>query len=118
MASCGVLRFGQLAGQAFVLGVSQARFDLLRKGNVLDSLLQQDENTHPRILIFDEKFEFAPLYHLTQTTLDAASSQLERLITQRDLKDRRVFESSGGQQRSCGARSHCCGNGPASSWTR
>lgn len=92
VASCGVLRFGQLAGQAFVLGVSQARFDLLRKGNVLDSLLQQDENTHPRILIFDEKFEFAPLYHLTQTTLDAASSQLERLITQRDLKDRRVFE--------------------------
>ena len=92
VASCGVLRFGELAGQAFVLGVSQARFDLLRKGNVLDSLLQQDENTHPRILIFDEKFEFAPLYHLTQTTLDAASSQLERLITQRDLKDRRVFE--------------------------
>lgn len=91
-ASCDVLRFGQLAGQAFVLGVSQARFDLLRKGNALDGLLYQDENTHPRILIFDEKFEFAPLYHLTQTTLDAASSQLERLITQRDLKDRRVFE--------------------------
>ena len=91
-ASCDVLRFGQLAGQAFVLGVSQARFDLLRKGNVLDGLLHQQENDHPRILIFDEKFEFAPLYHLTQTTLDAASSQLERLITQRDLKDRRVFE--------------------------
>lgn len=90
--SCDVLRFGELAGQAFVLGVSQARFDLLRKGNALDGLLYQDENTHPRILIFDEKFEFAPLYHLTQTTLDAASSQLERLITQRDLKDRRVFE--------------------------
>lgn len=91
-ASCGVLRFGQLAGQAFVLGVSQARFDLLRKGNALDGLLYQDENAHPRILIFDEKFEFAPIYRLTQTTLDAASSQLERLITQRDLKDRRVFE--------------------------
>lgn len=91
-ASCDVLRFGQLAGQAFVLGVSQARFDLLRKGNALDGLLQQAENARPRILIFDEKFEFAPLYHLTQTTLDAASSQLERLITQRDLKDRRVFE--------------------------
>lgn len=91
-ASCGVLRFGQLAGQAFVLGVSQARFDLLRKGNALDGLLQQVENAHPRILIFDEKFEFAPIYRLTQTTLDAASSQLERLITQRDLKDRRVFE--------------------------
>lgn len=91
-ASCGVLRFGQLAGQAFVLGVSQARFDLLRKGNALDGILYQDENAHPRILIFDEKFEFAPLYHLTQTTLDAASSQLEQLITQRDLKDRRVFE--------------------------
>lgn len=91
-ASCGVLRFGQLAGQAFVLGVSQARFDLLRKGNALDGLLYQDENAHPRILIFDEKFEFAPIYRLTQTTLDTASSQLERLITQRDLKDRRVFE--------------------------
>lgn len=91
-ASCDVLRFGQLAGQAFVLGVSQARFDLLRKGNALDGLLHQQENDHPRILVFDEKFEFAPLYHLTQTTLDAASSQLERLITQRDLKDRRVFE--------------------------
>ena len=91
-ASCDVLRFGQLAGQAFVLGVSQARFDLLRKGNALDGLLHQQENNHPRILVFDEKFEFAPLYHLTQTTLDAASSQLERLITQRDLKDRRVFE--------------------------
>lgn len=91
-ASCDVLRFGQLAGQAFVLGVSQARFDLLRKGNALDGLLHQQENDHPRILIFDEKFEFAPLYHLTQTTLDTASSQLERLITQRDLKDRRVFE--------------------------
>lgn len=91
-ASCDVLRFGQLAGQAFVLGVSQARFDLLRKGNALDGLLHQQKNDHPRTLIFDEKFEFAPLYHLTQTTLDAASSQLERLITQRDLKDRRVFE--------------------------
>lgn len=91
-ASCDVLRFGQLAGQAFVLGVSQARFDLLRKGNALDGLLHQQENDHPRILLFDEKFEFAPLYHLTQTTLDTASSQLERLITQRDLKDRRVFE--------------------------
>ena len=90
--SCDVLRFGQLAGQAFVLGVSQARFDLLRKGNALEGLLHQQENDHPRILIFDEKFEFAPLYHLTQTTLDTASSQLERLITQRDLKDRRVFE--------------------------
>ena len=75
-----------------MLGVSQARFDLLRKGNALDGLLHQQENDHPRILVFDEKFEFAPLYHLTQTTLDAASSQLERLITQRDLKDRRVFE--------------------------
>ena len=91
-ASCDVLRFGQLAGQAFVLGVSQARFDLLRKGNALDGLLHQQENNHPRILVFDEKFEFAPLYHLTQTTLDTASSQLERLITLRDLKDRRVFE--------------------------
>ena len=91
-ASCDVLRFGQLAGQAFVLGVSQARFDLLRKGNALDGLLHQQENDHPRILLFDEKFEFAPLYHLTQTTLDTASSQLERLITLRDLKDRRVFE--------------------------
>lgn len=91
-AFCDVLRFGRLAGQAFVLGVSQARFDLLRKGNALEGLLHQQENDHPRILIFDEKFEFAPLYHLTQTTLDAASSQLERLITQRDLKDRRVFE--------------------------
>ena len=91
-AACGVLRFGQLAGQAFVLGISQARFDLLRKGNALDNLLHQDENTLPRILIFDEKLEFAPIYHLTQTTLDMASSQLERLITQRDLKDRRVFE--------------------------
>lgn len=91
-ASCGVLRFGQLAGQAFVLGVSQARFDLLRKGNALDGLLYQEENNQPRILIFDEKFEFAPIYRLTQTTLDTASSQLERLITQRDLKDRRVFE--------------------------
>lgn len=91
-ASCGVLRFGQLAGQAFVLGVSQARFDLLRKGNALDGLLYKDENAHPRILIFDEKFEFAPIYRLTQTTLDTASSQLERLITQRDLKDHRVFE--------------------------
>ena len=59
-ASCDVLRFGQLAGQAFVLGVSQARFDLLRKGNALDGLLHQQENDHPRILIFDEKFEFAP----------------------------------------------------------
>ena len=38
-ASCDVLRFGELAGQAFVLGVSQARFDLLRKGNALDGLL-------------------------------------------------------------------------------
>lgn len=91
-ASCGVLRFGQLAGQAFVLGVSQVRFDLLRKGNALDGLLYQEENNQPRILIFDEKFEFAPIYRLTQTTLDTASSQLERLITQRDLKDRRVFE--------------------------
>lgn len=91
-ASCGVLRFGQLAGQAFVLGVSQARFGLLRKGNALDGLLYQEENNQPRILIFDEKFEFAPIYRLTQTTLDTASSQLERLITQRDLKDRRVFE--------------------------
>ena len=91
-ASCDVLRFGQLAGQAFVLGISQARFDLLRKGNALDGLLHQQENDHPRILLFDEKFEFAPLYHLTQTTLDTASSQLERLITLRDLKDRRVFE--------------------------
>lgn len=91
-AFCDVLRFGRLAGQAFVLGVSQARFDLLRKGNALEGLLHQQENDHPRILLFDEKFEFAPLYHLTQTTLDAASSQLERLITQRDLKDRRVFE--------------------------
>lgn len=61
-ASCDVLRFGQLAGQAFVLGVSQARFDLLRKGNALDGLLHQQENDHPRILVFDEKFEFAPLY--------------------------------------------------------
>ena len=64
----------------------------MRKGNALDGLLHQQENDHPRILLFDEKFEFAPLYHLTQTTLDTASSQLERLITQRDLKDRRVFE--------------------------
>lgn len=68
------------------------RFDLLRKGNALDGLLYQEENNQPRILIFDEKFEFAPIYRLTQTTLNTASSQLERLITQRDLKDRRVFE--------------------------
>lgn len=90
--SCGVLRFGQLAGQAYILGLSQARFDILRKGDALARHLRQDENRFPRILIFDEKFEFAPLYHLTQTTLDDASSQLERLITQRDLKDRRIHE--------------------------
>ena len=88
--NCKVLQFGQQSGSAFIVGMTQARFSILRDAGEFDAyLLRQTAagTVHRRFLIFDEKFDFAPTAELDQKTLNAASDCFEALALENDLSD-------------------------------
>ena len=65
--NCKVLQFGQKSGSAFIVGMTQARFSILRDAGEFDAYLQRQTaagTVHRRFLIFDEKFDFAPTAEL------------------------------------------------------
>lgn len=91
--SCELLRFSRQAGQAFILGLTQARFHLLRKAGTLNQFLYRVVGltcVPRRYLIFDEKFEFAEIEVLNKPLIDRASTELETLIALNRSTDRSI----------------------------
>lgn len=94
-SNCDILRFGQQAEHAYIVGMTQARFQLLRQANALTPFLSRTPENgeapiHRRFLIFDEKFEFAQTLSLNTQLIDQASSELEELIRTRNVSDRAI----------------------------
>lgn len=88
--TCKVIQSGQQAGAAFVIGMTQARFALLRDAGDFEAYLVRqtaDGDVQRRFLIFDEKFDFAPATELDQKTLNAASDCFEALAIENNLSD-------------------------------
>ena len=87
-ASCKILEFNQLADQAYILCMTQARFSLLRKEGTLDQYLSRQGGKLPRrVLIFDEKFDSTQTQELTMEIINQASTELENLARKRDVTD-------------------------------
>lgn len=90
-ASCKILEFNQLADQAYILCMTQARFNLLRKEGTLNQYLSREGGKFPRrVLIFDEKFDFAQTQELTMEINSEASTELENLARKQDVTDRAI----------------------------
>lgn len=87
-ASCEILRFEQMAGQAYILCMTQVRFNILRKDGRFDQYLYRQDGEFPRrFLIFDEKFDFAQIQELTMEIINLASNELENLASKQDVTD-------------------------------
>lgn len=89
-SSCDILRFKQQARQAYIIGMTQARFDILRKTGTLDLFLYRTaglSSVPRRFLIFDEKFQFTPIQVLNKPLIDKASTELEALISRNRSTD-------------------------------
>lgn len=89
--SCKMLRFTEEARHASLIGITQKRFDLLRSGGDLSSILIRELNdgteVHRRFLIFDEKFDLAEVHDLNRNTLVKATAELEALIQKRKCSE-------------------------------
>ena len=88
--TCKVLQSGHEAETAFIVGMTQVRFSILRDVGDLERYLTRqtpEGAVRRRFLIFDEKFEFAPATELGQTTLNAASDQFEALAVDSNISD-------------------------------
>lgn len=87
-ASCKIRQFEQLADQAYILCMTQARFNILRKDGRLTQYLSRQGGEFPRLfLIFDEKFDFVQTQELTMETINLASNELENLSSKQDVTD-------------------------------
>lgn len=90
-ATCALLKFRQAAGRAYVLCMTQARFGQFRRDGSIEKYMTREDGTFPRrFLIFDEKFDFAPVMELTQEVINKASTELERLVNTQNVTDREI----------------------------
>lgn len=92
-AQCQVLQFREAAPFAPVVGLTQERFYLLRQDDLSSVLARvgQDGLPHPRrYIIFDEKYEMAPVIKLSMKEINEASTEFTKLIPQVDASDTRV----------------------------
>ncbi len=97
--TCDVLRFCREAESAFILGITQARFDILRKSESLDQFLWRPvglSRVPRRFLIFDEKFNFSQVQALNLSLINAASTELESLISLGRTSDRIIQRQQSG----------------------
>lgn len=82
-SECRVLNFNNHAAAAYIVGITQARFNLLRRnGKDLSNLLLRDTEqgkANRRFLIFDEKFDLAQTAVLDTETINNASTYFERM---------------------------------------
>jgi len=80
-AGCKILEFKSKSPEAFLLGITQARFSLLRESGELDKILFRDvagKKLPRRFIIFDEKFEMAETAILGTDIINEASNEIER----------------------------------------
>lgn len=93
--SCKMLGFAKAAHHAPLIGITQARFNILRNsGNFGDLLTWEPEagtEIFRRFVIFDEKFEMAEVHDLNCDKLDQATSELEDLLKTRRAKEWEVL---------------------------
>lgn len=90
---CPLQAFREEAPYAPVVGLTQARFDMLRQGD-LSSVFERytkDGARHPRrYIIFDEKYRMAQVEALNAEQINEASTQFTDLIQKIDASDTRV----------------------------
>lgn len=96
-ADCKVLTFEQKAQCSFIIGMTQARFDMLRNApQGVEKLMHRISGLNTavprRFLIFDEKFEMAQTIVLDRETINRASNDLERLGRERDVVDSKIHQ--------------------------
>lgn len=87
---CKVLSFHKEKDGAFILGITQARFAIMRRSGELGQCLTRrlgSKTVHRRFLICDEKPPMVEEYTLNMETITKASSELEALIEKRGAND-------------------------------
>ncbi len=90
---CAVLAFHEEKDGAFILGITQARFKLMKRSGELERCLRRrrgEKEVYRRFLICDEKPPLVEEYTLSMTTINKARSELEELIEKRGANDRTI----------------------------
>lgn len=90
--NCKVLAFAQKAESAFIIGMTQNRFAMLRETGSIDRFLYWTPADHDapiprRYLIFDEKFDMSQQTILDVPQINKASTEIEQLAKSRRLPD-------------------------------
>lgn len=88
--ACKVLAFHKEKDSAFILGITQARFTIMRRNGELDRCLTRrldSKTVHRRFLICDEKPPMVEEHTLNMETIAKASSELEALIEKGGAND-------------------------------
>ena len=90
---CPILTFHEKVLYAPVVGLTQARFCLLRQGD-LDSVLQRlgpDGTSYPRrYILFDEKYPMVPIAELNMERINETSTAFNTIIEKYHASDTRV----------------------------
>lgn len=83
-AICELRTFREKSLTAPIVGLTQERFNMLRRSGGLDSILRRmngQGRTRPRrFLIFDEKFSMAQIETLDKNVIDQASLEMTKLV--------------------------------------
>lgn len=92
-AQCPILEFREKAIYAPVIGLTQERFYLLRDDDlspILKRKCQDMTSRSRRYILFDEKFQMAPVTALNTAQINEASTELDKIILKYDIADTRV----------------------------
>lgn len=92
-SSCEMLTFKRQAPMVPIIGLTQKRFEILRRSGNLDTVLYRENSTgrYPRrYLIFDEKFQMAQIDTLDMDLIERASAECSKLIEKPYVTDSQV----------------------------
>lgn len=91
-STCKVIRFLDGVESGFIVGMTQARFSMLRRADELTPFLYRLATEHEtsiprRFLIFDEKYDMAQQSILSVPQVNDASTEVERIVTSLKFPD-------------------------------
>ncbi len=91
-STCKVIRFLDGAESGFIVGMTQARFSMLRRANELTPFLFRSTTEHEtpiprRFIIFDEKYDMSQQSTLSVPQINEASTEVERIVTSLKFPD-------------------------------
>lgn len=94
-STCQVLHFAERAKSSFIIGMTQARFNMLRESGELEVFLQRNtcDSKEPiprRFILFDEKFDMSKMSSIGVPDINEASTEMERLNRSRNPTDSEI----------------------------